>query len=344
LDRGSKGKCDYCGTIDVSTIEAHLLGDLFYPLINLYEPIENFMFNFDMCNYSGEMIWDIINHKWNIFSDLVVDQSEKLLRDICANHDDLDMHFEGYVAIEDQYTGLEDEYSEYLITSWETFCDEVKFRNRYFVTESFDFHLLKQALSCLIDKSYHRKTLYRARQSKSNRAFTCKDLGKPPLGKATSGRANPPGIPYLYLATNPHTALAEIRPESDWTVGIGKFQLKKNTRLIDLSDLRIGSPFQHGELLKEYLTMFSILLNLGRELSRPVDQDHAGYDYVPSQYLCEFLKKQKYDGVIYRSRYHRGKNIALFNDPISKCLDTSMYVATAKGDRVRMKKWAPNTK
>jgi hypothetical protein len=51
---------------------------------------------------------------------------------------------------------------------------------------------------------------------------------------------------------------------------------------------------------------------LDEELMRPVLPQAAAIDYTPSQYLCEFIKKRKYDGVLYRSSVSAGINLALF--------------------------------
>ncbi len=55
------------------------------------------------------------------------------------------------------------------------------------------------------------------------------------------------------------------------------------------------------------------LERLGDELTRPVVPEAAAFDYIPSQYLCEFIKTCEYDGVIYRSSVGEGINLALFN-------------------------------
>ena len=55
------------------------------------------------------------------------------------------------------------------------------------------------------------------------------------------------------------------------------------------------------------------LARLGEELTRPVVPQSAAIDYVPSQYLCEFIKKCGYDGVMYRSSVGDGVNMALFD-------------------------------
>jgi RES domain-containing protein len=46
------------------------------------------------------------------------------------------------------------------------------------------------------------------------------------------GRANPPGFAYLYLASTPETALAEMRPVFRESVTLAKFNLKKTVNLI----------------------------------------------------------------------------------------------------------------
>lgn len=39
----------------------------------------------------------------------------------------------------------------------------------------------------------------------------------------------------------------------------------------------------------------------------------AALDYIPSQYLCEFIKHSGFDGVVYRSSVSDGINLALFD-------------------------------
>lgn len=56
---------------------------------------------------------------------------------------------------------------------------------------------------------------------------------------------------------------------------------------------------------------------MGDELTRPVLPQGAAIDYVPSQFLCEFIKKCGYDGVVYRSAVGDGINLALFKPEIA---------------------------
>jgi hypothetical protein len=60
------------------------------------------------------------------------------------------------------------------------------------------------------------------------------------------------------------------------------------------------------------------LEQLGDELTRPIVPQAAAIDYTPSQYLCEFIKKCGYDGVLYRSSVSDGINLALFNPALAQ--------------------------
>lgn len=61
------------------------------------------------------------------------------------------------------------------------------------------------------------------------------------------------------------------------------------------------------------------LERLGQELTRPVMPQAAAIDYTPSQFLCEFIKGQGYDGVIYLSSLSEGINLALFDPSKALC-------------------------
>jgi hypothetical protein len=60
------------------------------------------------------------------------------------------------------------------------------------------------------------------------------------------------------------------------------------------------------------------LARLGDELTRPVVPQSAAIDYTPSQYLCEFIKKCGYQGVIYRSSVSDGISLALFDPALAE--------------------------
>ena len=61
-----------------------------------------------------------------------------------------------------------------------------------------------------------REEYWRARINAMNQkdAYESSDIKAPPRGTASSGRINPAGISYLYLASDKTTAISEVRPLS----------------------------------------------------------------------------------------------------------------------------------
>ena len=154
-------------------------------------------------------------------------------------------------------------------------------------------------------------------------------MGAPPPLEASFGRGNPEGIPYLYLSSDEETAFYEVKPYLKEYVTIGKFELLKNSKIIDLRTPNIGSPFKHGAKLERLLMDIILLRILGRELSKPLRHEKAQLAYLPTQYLCEFIKSNGYDGIIYQSSLlATGHNILLYLEENSTCIETKLHKAT----------------
>lgn len=64
------------------------------------------------------------------------------------------------------------------------------------------------------------------------------EVGPPPPSSATAGRMNAHGIAVFYGATNPDTALREVRPPIGSRVALARFDLLRPVRLLDLEALR----------------------------------------------------------------------------------------------------------
>ena len=152
-------------------------------------------------------------------------------------------------------------------------------------------------------------------------------MGKPPEKQAGNGRANPVGIPCLYVASDAATAIAEIRPHKGELVCVAEFDVEDSLKLIDLQNPRkTVSPFELDDtILKLFRRYMEYLCRLGEELTMPVLPHFAHLEYLPSQYLCEYIKTIGYDGVIYRSAMGPGINYAIFNDSKVMGKDVSLY-------------------
>ena len=57
----------------------------------------------------------------------------------------------------------------------------------------------------------------------------------PLVDSAFEGRANPKGIPCLYVATDKETAMSEVRPWLGAIISIGRFKLARDLKVLDFS-------------------------------------------------------------------------------------------------------------
>lgn len=152
-------------------------------------------------------------------------------------------------------------------------------------------------------------------------------MGAPPASLAGHGRANPAGIPYLSLGSTIRTAVAEVRPQPGEKVCVATFEVPY-VRALDLRNPRRSvSPFvlESREHIIAVQAGLPLLERLGEELPKPVHPCAAAYEYAPSQYLCEFIKKQGYGGVLYRSSVSDGINLALFDSRCATARETRSY-------------------
>jgi len=135
---------------------------------------------------------------------------------------------------------------------------------------------------------------------------------KPLEHASTEGRANPKGIPCLYLATDKETAMAEVRPWIGSFVSVGQFQTLKPLNLVDLSVHQQRKPFYLEEPDASGKES-AVWAHIDRSFSEPITLDDSLADYAPTQVLSELFRHHGYDGLVYKSMLGEGFNIALFD-------------------------------
>lgn len=301
----SRGKCNYCLSLDVDLVEPGALAEVFEMLISVYEP-----------DPTGMSLVEWMKEDWHLFSGLDVANAKILFADILDDGDIVRKTFSPSPTFKSE--GL---------ARWTTLRDELMFKNRYFLDEALDKDRLEELLSHLAadDLPDH---WYRARISTGDAPYPIEDMGAPPKHLATHGRANPTGIPYLYLGSLPDTAVAEIRPHTGEVASVAKFTLPQPITAVDLRNPRkLVSPFILADAseIGQMRADIPFLERLGAELTRPVLPRSAAIDYLPSQYLCEFIKKIGFGGVVYRSSVSDGINLALFDPSNGLATEVSLY-------------------
>jgi RES domain-containing protein len=154
-------------------------------------------------------------------------------------------------------------------------------------------------------------------------------MGAPSRLSATAGRLNPEGIPYLYLAKEQLTAVAEARPWRGAMVSMATFEVTKDIELYDFT-----LPPADAHTFEDFLVR-----NLGIAFSTPAH--HADRTaYGATQYLSEQLKDAgagRVLGILYPSALQpNGVNVALFGGldgqeewPAVRCLESALWNVTA---------------
>jgi hypothetical protein len=319
----ASGTCDYCGSTGVCLVEPALLREAFELVTSPYHPDSN-----------GSPLTELLVSDWNLFSHPKMDDAhaKELLADVFDDGDLVRKNFSPIEAIPSDSLG-----------QWEKLRTEMMHRNRWFPAEPVDLPRLRGLLDQIITESDSiADRWYRARLMSGDRAFPLEEMGAPPAHLAGHGRANPAGIPYLYLGSDPNTAISEVRPHTGERATIARFELPE-LKLVDVRDPRtLVSPFllDDSEVTKLRQDL-PLLERLGEELTRPVIPSGAPFEYIPSQYLCEFMKQSGFDGVAYRSSVGQGVNVAVFNPSVARAIDLEEATVTAVTVEIGMTALAP---
>jgi len=222
--------------------------------------------------------------------------------------------------------------------SWVFFRHEISRRSRYFseharqsLLEIFgDISTLrvwpKDPVIVAIGPQSEERFLYRGRIAFSDSDIELylkepvRELGPPPAKFAKQGRMNASGISVFYGAKEPDTCIAEVRAPVGSHVVLGRFEIIREIRLLDLNRLTevytdasfFDPKFQH------VYGRAAFLKRLVAEIGRPVMPRDEDTEYLVTQAVSEFLASSvepALDGIIFNSAQtdHEGRNIVLFN-------------------------------
>lgn len=296
------GICECCGAegdvVDISEVE-----DFFCELLGLFEKDDN-----------GRPVSAIIEQDWNIFSSIA--SSEKILGDI------LNRNNFAY-SINDNVSYIQD--VKECLNVWDELKKEVQTEKRYFSNVgAFDWSAyIKSNVKINKGTVYYRSRVIPADKKELKR----REMGCPPADKATAGRANPIGIPYLYLCDNIDTTFYEIRAVYLDKVSVGRFVIQRDLDLVDFNtstNLFYAFNSENNDDLIEFIKHKILFKKISADLSKPLRRYDTEIEYVPTQLICEYCKHTGADGIMFKSSLHQtGTNIVLFNKDDAKC--TKVY-------------------
>ena len=115
----------------------------------------------------------------------------------------------------------------------------------------------------------------------------------PPACFARDLRANYRYIPYLYCSNDPYTALVEVRPRMGAQISVATIRVNETLKLLDFTMLNPPSLMTESKR--------DLFYDLSELYSKPVTVDDDIIDYIPTQYIAEYVKNLGYDGIVFMS-------------------------------------------
>ena len=293
-----EGVCDVCGKTG-KRCDLSVFADFFVSVIRLFKKDIN----------SEDTIVSVLERDWTVFSS---SQCAQTILNEVINSNAL------AISIDDKVSYTDDINNR--VTVWDQLKKDVKENYRYFVDhDRFDDYADLSPSSELKEGTL----LYRARITpEGKKKLKRKDMGCPEKGKATAGRANPLGIPYLYLCKDEKTTYYEVRSVYLDKLSIGKFRIQRDLRIVDFnSKSSLFLSFDGANPLSDTVVKKKILEALSRDLSKPMRRYDTELEYIPTQLICEYCKRNKADGICFGSSLHSGGgNYVLFNPEDAKCI------------------------
>jgi hypothetical protein len=295
------GLCKVCNSANVPLLVIDELFDFFQELLDNFK-----------ASTEGEPLKSKIQNNWSFFSTHII--GSKILNEVLPK-------IATSIQSSKDLVNYTDEITEN-ISYWEKFKDQLKWSNRFISDVGY---LRELGWDGFFDTQFElipSDKLFRARvHHKSNlTAYSVEEMRSPPSNLAGGGRANPLGIPYLYLSDNPKTVLYEVRASYLDELSIGLFQLKdgfKSVKIVDFTEDTLLFQENISRTIKSKLLRDKI----SRDLSKPMRRYDSEIEYIPTQFICEFIRIYTgASGIRFSSSLHpSGKNIVIFDQGLMEC-------------------------
>lgn len=298
------GECEVCESKGVPLMDISELLDFFQELIDNYRT-----------NDVGESLKSKIQGNWSFFASHST--ATKILNDVLPK---LSTNISSSEDLVDYNEDIVENFSY-----WEKLKEELKWSRRFL----FDIGNLEDlGWDGFFNTQYELKPndeLFRARLHHQSGlpALKADEMMSPKPYLVSGGRANPLGIPYLYLSDNPDTVLYEVRASYLDELSIGTFHLKDIYSSVKIVDFTEDTPLFQPTKINQTIKARLLRERISRDLSKPMRRYDTEIEYIPTQFICEFIKIfTGASGIRFSSSLHpSGKNIVMFDQDIMICKD-----------------------
>lgn len=84
------------------------------------------------------------------------------------------------------------------------------------------------------------------------------------------------------------------------------------------------SPFTSREF-EWFATNIEHLRKIASEIAKPLCRQDSILDYLPTQYISDFVKHMGAAGIKYKSTLTEGNNYAIFDEMYFKCINVELF-------------------
>jgi hypothetical protein len=339
---GRRRKCSYCKEVGRAVAIEQLadrVEEVYPVMVGEVETTPYFQGDSDKVEYrqNGDTPNTILSEMLECADDEIADD---LVSELSSRH--------SYAAMKDGENNIYDDsndiYTSYIPRSkevaqtWASFCESIKHNRRFFNDTASD--LLAEILEPILNpKLPGTKSAVKTIEPDSDERFIFRGrlantvparsdilakpinmLGAPPKHLNAGGRMNAAGIPVFYGSFDVKTCVAELRGPVGGTAVVGKFEMLRPLRVLDLTLLQ-NAMFNISYFDPDVIQKFSynhFLRGFHKEIKRAVIPGSEMLDYLPTQFVAEYLwtkAEPPLDGLIFGSAQisnAKAKNIAIF--------------------------------
>lgn len=338
IGKSEIGDCEICNSKQVSIYntekmyENEILVNMFEELVQIFTPSNLLPEKYPKGGIG--LLKDELQNNWHIFNELNGSDIYRIITTLCSDlYDEQPDIFDNPIGILEMYDDVYlNTHSLLKNKSWVDFTYNLKHINR-FHTNDLNLDILEKYCS-FIRKHYSEGAVFYRGRISERCGFQLNEMGAPDKKYATAGRANCEGISNLYLADCAETTIREVRAGAFDYVSVGQFKLLKDIIVVNLKDIDKISPFKEGLDKLEYAVNRETLKRLNKELGKALRRSDSNLDYIPTQYISDFIKRLciedkfggRYAGVEYNSTMNPdGFNLSIYYPELFECINRDVY-------------------